>query len=205
MHLLCSGSVCEIFDFLSLFSNDGTDHGGWHKNPKKRQMLYVRSVLGKYWSSAFFGEVYKFPKKTETNISPAFPDSIAHLYRQNVHSAKTKTLLLSCHFHRHSANIWSDNKVSALCQNVSYSISFQEHKSVKSIHDQSILVVYIAKYRLLREQVRILLSTMDQFSHTIKQTLFHYLAAQYRQHIKPYKIMYLTHEEMFGVCQLNGT
>ena len=67
-------------------------------------------------------------------------------------------------------NFWSDNKekVSTKCQNVSFRISFQEHISVKSLCEQSILAVGIAKFGPFREPIRMLLFTLDQFSRIIE-------------------------------------
>ena len=45
MYLLCSCFVSEIFDFLSLFPNNGPDHGGWHKNPDKRKKIHLVHFL----------------------------------------------------------------------------------------------------------------------------------------------------------------
>ena len=46
-------------------------------------------------------------------------------------------------------------------------ISFQGHKSVKSLRERSVLAVRIAKFGPLREPIRNLLFTLDQFSHII--------------------------------------
>ena len=45
--------------------------------------------------------------------------------------------------------------------------TFQERKSVNSVCKWSILAVRIAKFGPLREPIRMLLFTLDQFSHTI--------------------------------------
>ena len=48
-----------------------------------------------------------------------------------------------------------------------YLISFQEHKSVKEVREQSILAVHIAKFGPLKEPIKMLIFAMDQFSHNI--------------------------------------
>ena len=55
-----------------------------------------------------------------------------------------------------------------LRQNVSFWMSFREHKSVKSVRERSILAVRIAKFGPFREPIRMLLFTTNQFSHIIK-------------------------------------
>ena len=47
-------------------------------------------------------------------------------------------------------------------------ISFQEHKSVNSVREWSILAVRIAKFKPLREPIRMLLFTLDRFSLIIE-------------------------------------
>ena len=58
-------------------------------------------------------------------------------------------------------------------------IFFHEHKSAKSLHEWSILAVRIAKFGLLREPIRMLLSTMDQFSHIINIPLSSFVRLKY--------------------------
>ena len=73
------------------------------------------------------------------------------------------------HFRRSSRKILkSDNKkkVSLPPKYFLFKI-FQEHKSLKSVREQSVLAVLIAKFGPLREPIRMLLFTIDQFSHII--------------------------------------
>ena len=84
-----------------------------------------------------------------------FPDSIAHVHRRNARTAKTKTLFFLRHFCKSSATIFAQTirkEVSPKGQNVSFRISFQEHKSVKTVRERSILAVLVAKYGPLRER-----------------------------------------------------
>ena len=72
-------------------------------------------------------------------------------------------------------NFWSDNKALVVWQGNRFLltlkcllfISFQGHKSVKSLREWSILAVRIAKFGPLREPIRMLLFTLDQFGHII--------------------------------------
>ena len=54
-------------------------------------------------------------------------------------------------------------------QNVFLWITFQEHKSVNSVRERSILAIRTAKFGPLREPIRMLPSTSDQFSHMINR------------------------------------
>lgn len=47
VNLLCSCFICEIFNFLSFFTNNGTYHCGWYKNSKKNnkdKLVLVRTL-----------------------------------------------------------------------------------------------------------------------------------------------------------------
>ena len=67
-------------------------------------------------------------------------------------------------------NFWSDNKKRFVlnAKMFFFKMSFQEHKSVNSVCEGSILAVHIAKCGPLREPIRMLLFTLDQFSQVIK-------------------------------------
>ena len=82
---------------------------------------------------------------------------------------KTRNFFIRPFSQRFCQNVWSDNKtkVSTSCQNVSIRISFQEHKSVKSVRERSILAVRMTKYGLLREPIRMLLFIKDMLRHII--------------------------------------
>ena len=67
-------------------------------------------------------------------------------------------------------NLSSDNKEKVFTQRKKFpiTISFQKHKSMKSVRERFILAVRTAKYGQLREPIRMLLYTMDHLGHTIK-------------------------------------
>ena len=94
-----------------------------------------------------------------------------HLCCRNSHAAKTKTLFsLFLQFRRNFASFFGQTTRKGFQpsrQKVSFWISFQEHKSMKSVREQSILAFPMAKFGPLMEPIRMLLFTMDQFSRII--------------------------------------
>ena len=118
-------------------------------------------------------------KKNSTNVFPVrtkqassikvlllwlyfeYPDGTAYFIGDNARATiRRKNLFLLRHFRRSSAKSFGQTtkKVSTSRQNLFFRISFQEHKSVNSV---------IAKFGPLREPIRMLHFTLDQFSHII--------------------------------------
>ena len=144
------------------------------------------SALGNYWFCSCFARLWteqqarsiNLPKKNETSIFPVWTEqasSIKVLLLWLYCIGETHTLLRrkQCFDYASFAEIWphfwsyNKERVSTSRKKNSFSISFQEHKSMKSVHEQSILVVCMAKFRLLREPFKMFLFTMDQLSLTM--------------------------------------
>ena len=91
-------------------------------------------------------------------------------------TTKAKTLLLLCHFHRSSAKFlvrqfYIQGKGFYLTLKCFLmNIFSQTQISGTSSCEWSILAVSVAKFGLLREPIRMLRLTMDQFSYMIKGT-----------------------------------
>ena len=93
------------------------------------------------------------------------------IFRRNARATKTKTLFLLCPFRRNFAKFLVMIRQQGLSftelhvKKFPFGYLCEEHKSIKSVGERSILAVRIAKFGLLREPIRILLFAMDQFSH----------------------------------------
>ena len=127
-------------------------------------------------------------KKNKANISPVrterasskkvswlwfyfeLTDSIAHLHQRNARASKTKTLFF---FMPVSYNLCQNQirpqgkRLNLRPKSFFLNIFLKTKVDWKSVSERSNLAVCRAKYALLREPIRLLLFTMDQFSHKI--------------------------------------
>ena len=130
-------------------------------------------------------------KKNKANISPLrterasskkvswlwfyfeLTDSImAHLHQRNARASKTKTLFffmpVSYSFCQNFFQIRQQEiRLNLMPKSFFLNIFSKTKVDWKSVSERSNLAVCSAKYALLREPIRLLLFTMDQFSHKI--------------------------------------